>query len=203
MVTSHVLSHSQAEGTPMQASLSLVKNEHEKDNELSLIAASKAGDRQAFHKLYQIHISRVYALSMRLCANATDAEEVAQEVFIQVWQKLDSFRGESKFSTWLHSVASHIALSHIRKRKTWWQRFFSESNEELEQTPVEHVNENEHGLDKYIARLPEQARIVFVLFAVEGYRHEEISKMLDIAVGSSKSQYHRARMLLREWIPNE
>jgi RNA polymerase sigma-70 factor (ECF subfamily) len=131
-----------------------------------------------------------------MMADKDSAEDVCQEVFVQLWQKINNFRGESKFSTWLHSVATNIVLGHIRKNKTWIQRIFSIEEQVVEDIAVEMPELS--NLDKNIQSLPERARLVFILFAIEGYRHEEISKMLGMAVGSSKSQYHRAKGLLRE-----
>nr|WP_246034092.1 sigma-70 family RNA polymerase sigma factor [Thalassotalea mangrovi] len=163
------------------------------------IELAQNGDRQAFQQLYQLHIGRVYALCVRMIADREQAEDVAQEVFVQVWLKLDKFRGDSKFSTWLHSVATNTALSHLRKQKNWLQRVFS-LEEAANSEPVINDHPELSDLDKTILRLPEKARLVFVLFAVEGYRHEEIANMLDMAVGSSKSHYHRAKKLLQEWL---
>nr|WP_068544516.1 RNA polymerase sigma factor [Thalassotalea crassostreae] len=167
--------------------------------ELEWILQAKQGDRQAFNHLYQLHIGRVYALCYRMLSSADQAEDVAQEVFVQVWLKMDNFRGDAKFSTWLHSVATNTVLTHIRKQKNWLQKVFS-----IEEQPQAEQAGNEisdlSDMDKMILRLPEKARLVFVLFAVEGYRHEEIATMLNMAVGSSKSHYHRARNLLKEWL---
>nr|WP_143047967.1 RNA polymerase sigma factor [Thalassotalea agarivorans] len=166
-----------------------------------LIALTKNGDTKAFNQLYMTHHARIYALCLRMLADAHSAEDVCQEVFVQVWQKIINFRGESKFSTWLHSVATNVVLGHMRKQKNWLQKVFS-----IEEKPVEQAIEmlpEIHGLDKKIVRLPERARVVFVLFAVEGYRHEEIAQMMGMAVGSSKAQYHRARQLLKEWVNDE
>ena len=172
------------------------------DPELECIARAKQGDQQAFHQLYNEYHRRIYALCWRMLSDKDSAEDVCQEVFVQLWQKISNFRGESKFSTWLHSVATNIVLGHIRKQKNWLQRVFSIEDQPLAEISVEMPTHQEEitALDKQIMRLPERARLVFVLFAVEGYRHEEISKILNMAVGSSKSQYHRAKSLLREWI---
>ncbi len=131
-----------------------------------------------------------------MLADKDSAEDVCQEVFVQLWQKISNFRGESKFSTWLHSVATNIVLGHIRKNKSWIQRVFSIEDQTIEVATVEMPDCS--NLDKKIQTLPERARLVFVLFAIEGYRHEEIANMLGMAVGTSKAQYHRARGLLRE-----
>ncbi|WP_448213710.1 RNA polymerase sigma factor [Colwellia sp. MEBiC06753] len=168
------------------------------DEECKLINQAKSGDQQAFYQLYELHHRRVYGLCWRMLADKESAEDVCQEVFVQVWQKLASFQGNSKFSTWLHSVTTNIVLSHLRKQKNWLQRVFSIEDQVMEEGSCDMPEVSE--LDKHILRLPERARLVFVLFAVEGYRHEEISKMLNMAVGSSKSQYHRAKSLLQEWL---
>ncbi|WP_206486490.1 RNA polymerase sigma factor [Thalassotalea sp. G2M2-11] len=168
------------------------------DQEQELVQRAQQGDQQAFHQLYQNHYRRIYALCWRMLADKDSAEDVCQEVFVQLWQKISHFRGESKFTTWLHSVATNIVLGHIRKQKNWLQRIFSIEEQTTEEITVELKDEKTTSeLDKAIQRLPERARLVFVLFAVEGYRHEEIAKMLNMAVGSSKSQYHRAKGLLK------
>lgn len=171
------------------------------DDEQIWISQAKQGSQSAFYQLYQLHHKRIYALCWRMLADKDSAEDVCQEVFVVLWQKINNFRGESKFSTWLHSVASNVVLSHLRKHKNWLQRVFSieeQGNNFAEPSEGLADDSTLNILDKHIAKLPERARLVFILFAVEGYRHEEISKMLKMAVGSSKSQYHRARSLLKE-----
>lgn len=167
------------------------------------ITQAKMGSQTAFHKLYEKHHRQIYALCWRMLADKDSAEDVCQEVFVVLWQKINNFRGESKFSTWLHSVASNVVLGHLRKQKNWLQRVFSIEDQVKHALPEEAAvplddSSGLEELDKHIAKLPERARLVFVLFAVEGYRHEEIAKMLNMAVGSSKSQYHRAKALLKE-----
>lgn len=169
----------------------------------TLVARCIRGDRRAFRCLYEKHIGRVYAICLRLCGDKDDASDVAQEVFIQIWGKLESYRGESVFSTWLYRVTSNTAISHIRKRKPWWTHGLDWSKAQTEEALVTEPVHFEHNLDRKILELPEQARLVFVLFAIEGYRHEEIAKMLGIAAGTSKAQYHRARQLLKEKIEHE
>lgn len=171
------------------------------DGEQAWIAQAKKGSQDAFYQLYEKHHKQIYALCWRMLADKDSAEDVCQEVFVVLWQKINNFRGESKFSTWLHSVATNVVLGHLRKHKNWLQRVFS-IEEQGAQVAEPSVNLTDDStlrvLDQHISRLPERARLVFVLFAVEGYRHEEIAKMLKMAVGSSKSQYHRARQLLKE-----
>ena len=177
-------------------------------DEDELIVQVKLGNQQAFHQLYALHHKRVYALCWRMLADKSSADDACQEVFVQLWQKIANFRGESKFTTWLHSVSSNVVLGYLRKQKNWLQRVFSiEDNNihvDIEEISMDMLDVQEiTPLDKHIACLPERARLVFVLFAIEGYRHEEIAKMLDMAVGSSKSQYHRAKTLLRTWLMND
>lgn len=167
-----------------------------------LVAAVKGGDRDAYRQLYQQHVGRVYALCLRLTGERTLAEDATQEVFIQLWRKLHNYRGDSKFSTWLHAVATHVCISYLRKQKGWIRRVFN-----IEDTDaINHVAEAssaEVDLDAFVRRLPERARLVFVLHAIEGYRHEEIADMTGMAVGSSKAQFHRAKQLLQEWMGYE
>lgn len=169
------------------------------DSDAELVSRAQQGDQQAFYQLYDLHHRRVYALCWRMLADKDSAEDVCQEVFVQLWQKIGNFRGDSKFSTWLHSVATNTVLGHLRKQKNWLQRIFSIEDNNIEETGAPMADDSGMSvLDQKIQGLPERARIVFVLFAVEGYRHEEIAKMLNMAVGSSKSQYHRAKSLLKE-----
>ncbi|GGO75201.1 RNA polymerase sigma factor [Bowmanella pacifica] len=169
---------------------------------LNLIEAVKAGDKQAYQMLYQQHLGQVYALCYRLTADRALAEDVTQEVFIQLWRKLDNFRGEAKFRTWLHSVTSNVCVSYLRKQRGWWQRMFNLENSEA-MHEVAPGSAGEVDLDSLVQRLPERARMVFVLHAIEGYRHEEIAQIMDMAVGSSKAQFHRAKQLLSEWMGYE
>lgn len=170
--------------------------------ERDVITSAQQGCKHSYRKLYDAHVGRVYALCLRLTGEKTMAEDATQEVFIQLWRKLENFNGQSKFSTWLHSVTSNITISYIRKQKGWWQRTFN-----IESTPAMESLAEESAdvvaLDDYILRLPERARHVFVLHAIEGYRHEEIADMLDMAIGSSKAQFHRAKQLLTEWMGDE
>lgn len=168
--------------------------------ELSLtITAVKNGDKAAFKRLYLDHINMVYGLCLRLCADKALAEDATQEVFIQLWQKIGTFDGKSKFSTWLHSVASNICISYIRKQRGWWHKMISIVNESDHQQ-ADHGNIADTEFESYIYRLPERARWVFVLHAIEGYRHEEIAKILSMATATSKVQFHRARKMMEDWI---
>ncbi|MFW8590868.1 RNA polymerase sigma factor [Glaciecola sp. 2405UD65-10] len=168
-------------------------------SEAELVAAAQAKDKGAFKLLYKAHLNRVYALCFRLCADKSLAEDATQEVFIQVWRKIENFNGDSLFTTWLHSLASNVTISHIRKQRGWWQKMMN-----IEDAGIEPFSdENTHcsnQLEGLIMRLPERARMVFVLHAIEGYRHNQVASMLNMAEGTSKAQYHRARTLLQEWM---
>jgi RNA polymerase sigma-70 factor (ECF subfamily) len=167
-----------------------------------VIFAAQQGDKTAYRKLYDIHVGRVYALCFRLTGERTMAEDATQEVFIQLWEKLGNYNAQSKFTTWLHSVTSNITISYLRKQKGWWQKTFNIEDSPVMQDSAE-LSADTVSLDDYIVRLPERARHVFVLHALEGYRHDEIADLLNMAVGSSKAQFHRAKKLLTEWLQNE
>lgn len=175
------------------------------DDDEQLVVLLKQGNQNALKQLYDKYINRTYALSLRLSGDREIAEDITQEVYVQVWQKIHNFRGDSKFSTWLQSVTSNVAISHMRKQKPWWRSWFGSDEQNQQALDAQEISDDysdydlsRSGLDKHIASLPEQARVVFVLFAIEGWRHEEISKELGIAVGSSKAQYHRAKQLLQK-----
>lgn len=181
-----------------------------KDDDAQLVTLLKQGNQNALKQLYEKYINRTYALSLRLSGDREIAEDITQEVYVQVWQKIHNFRGDSKFSTWLQSVTSNVAISHMRKQKPWWRSWFGSDEQNQNALDAQEISDDssDHdlsrsGLDKHIANLPEQARVVFVLFAIEGWRHDEISKELGIAVGSSKAQYHRAKQLLQKQLLDE
>jgi RNA polymerase sigma-70 factor, ECF subfamily len=171
------------------------------DSEVTLIAQVRQRNQVAFKRLYEKYLGKVYGLCLRMTGNRQLAEEAAQEVFIQVWRKLDTFNGDSSFSTWLHSLTANTTISYMRKQKNWLQRMIrSEDYQEMaEQLPASAATDEEH-LYACLARLPERARMVFVLHAIEGYRQEEIAKQLGIAVGTVKAQFHRARELMEGWL---
>ena len=166
-----------------------------------LVARAQGGDQTAFRDLYRQHAGRVYALCLRLTGEAGAAEERTQDVFVRLWDKLSSFRGESAFSSWLHRLAVNVVLNEQRARGRREQRV----------RPVADPGALERGggrgeptvglridLEHAIAGLPDGAREVFVLFDIEGYGHAEIADLVGIAEGTSKAQLFRARRLLRE-----
>jgi RNA polymerase sigma-70 factor (ECF subfamily) len=160
-------------------------------------ALAARGDPRAFERLYRAHVGRVRALAYRL-GGAEDADEMTQDVFVRAWEKLGTFKGNSAFGTWLHSLAVRVILTRCTERRTRETRFGYDT-EVLERT-AGRAERPELNLDFETAlqRLSHSARQVFVLHDVEGYKHEEIAGLLGIAVGTSKSHLHRARMALRK-----
>lgn len=128
----------------------------------------------------------------------SEAEELTQDVFVRAWQKLHTFRGDAAFSTWLHRLAVNVFLGHLRSRKRDRERFV-ESEAHLERASTRSPGaEARVDLEAALEELPDGARQVFVLHDVEGFKHDEIAAMLGVAAGTSKSQLHRARSILRE-----
>lgn len=174
------------------------------DDDSCLVQRAQSKDVEAFQQLFKRHERRVFGLVYRLCHDGSQAEDLTQEVFVQVWQKLGSFRGESKFTTWLHSVATRTAITELRKNQRWYRRlFFADDAMKSGAEPVHEQPADLGELDRLVAKLPEQTRWVFVLHGLEGLRHEEVAQQLGIAVGTSKAQFHRARKMLEEWIEHD
>jgi RNA polymerase sigma-70 factor (ECF subfamily) len=172
---------------------------HDEDRNRVFLAIG--GDVAAFESLYRQHRDRTFGLVWRLCGcNQALAEDLLQETFVRAWSKLHLFRGESLFGTWLHRLAVNVVLSdrRIRVRRA---RFESSLDETAERTAVgqrDVYSADHRDLENAIAKLPERARTVLVLFDIEGYGHAEIGDITGMAEGSSKAQLHRARKLLRE-----
>ncbi|MDN5369430.1 MAG: polymerase sigma-70 factor, subfamily [Shewanella sp.] len=170
------------------------------ETERQLIQRARLGDKMAFAEIYRLHHQRVYALCLRLAGQSSLAEEITQDCFIRLWEKLDQFRGDSKFSTWLHSLSVNQALTSLKKHRSFWARFLPLSDSSAETCSDGTEIPDTSLLDKKIMQLPERARIVFVLFAIEGYSHEEIAALMHTTAGTSKAQYHRAKALLKEML---
>lgn len=155
------------------------------------------GDEPAFERLYRRHVARVASLA-RWLGDPADADDAVQEVFLRVWQKLHTFAGQSAFSTWLHRVAVNL-LVRRRERAGIRQRRESTEEEPVLAAPAPADRpELRLAIERAVERLPAGARDVFVLHDMEGYKHEEIGRLLGVDPGTSRSQLHRARMLLRQ-----
>jgi len=164
-----------------------------------LVARAQAGDQMAFRDLYRQHAGRVYALCLRLTGDARDAEERTQDVFVRLWDKLASFRGDSAFSSWLHRLAVNVVFNEQRTTSRRERRVTPAADPAvLEKEPRARIDGLDLDLERAIGELPEGAREIFVLFDIEGYGHAEIAELTGIAEGTSKAQLFRARRLLRE-----
>jgi RNA polymerase sigma-70 factor (ECF subfamily) len=172
-----------------------------KDIELTKVAAQ--GDMGAFEEIYKRHHRRVYSICLRMLQNASEAEDLTQDVFIQLYRKISSFRGDSAFTTWLHRMTVNQVLMHFRKRTVKYEKTTEEGD-----TPDQIVSGtgNPHkmqivdkiALDNAIEQLPTGYKNVFVLHDVEGFEHEEVARILGCSVGTSKSQLHKARLKLQK-----
>ena len=166
-------------------------------DEAAWIRQAQRADAPAFEKLYRLHVDKVYGLCLRMTGNVSEAEDCTQDAFIQAWNKLTKFRGDSTFSTWLHRIAVNSVLGRMRKAKREHDRI--DAAAEFAAPALATGDDGElRDLADAIERLPEGARHVFVLQAVYGYSHNETGEMLGIATGTSKAQLHRARKLLME-----
>lgn len=182
-------------------------------SEADAIRLAQKGDAAAFEQLYRLHSRRVYALCLRMVGNTAEAEDLAQEAFLQLFRKIHTFRGESAFSTWLHRLAVNVVLMKLRK-KTLPETSLEETTEPDEETggprrdiggpdalltgSIDRVN-----LERAVEQLPPGYKTVFVLHDVQGYEHNEIAEIMGCSIGNSKSQLHKARLRLRELLQEE
>lgn len=174
--------------------------------EAEAIARAQAGEAASFEVLYNRHKRRVYSLCLRMTGDRSRAEDLTQEAFMKLFRKIESFRGESAFATWLHRLTVNTVLMEFRKRR-WPETSLEESlGPQHEGSPAQEVGATDTilqssvdriTLERAIAELPLGYRIIFVLHDVEGYGHNEIAEMLGCSMGNSKSQLHKARMKLR------
>jgi RNA polymerase sigma-70 factor, ECF subfamily len=188
---------------PHAASVSPAKTEPGHSSDLQLARYAARGDMEAFEEIYGRHQRMVYSLCLRMLQNVAEAEDVAQEVFITLFHKIGGFRGEAAFTTWLHRLTVNQVLMRFRKRK-------ARREEQVEDTLKDtHAGERLAGaraaplidriaLDGALAQLPPGYRAAFILHDIEGYEHEEVARILGCAVGTSKSQLHKARTKLRK-----
>jgi RNA polymerase sigma-70 factor (ECF subfamily) len=168
-----------------------------RDADAALVRSAVCGDTTAFEQLYRRHAGRVHGAILRLVGrDRARAEELTQDAFVQAWRKLGSFRFESAFATWLHRLGVNIALMDLRIRRDE-DAMDDDDLQAAAGFEVPFCAAERGDLERAVAALPTRARAVLVLHDVEGYKHEEISAELGMAVGSSKAQLHRARGLLR------
>lgn len=171
-------------------------------DDATLIKRAQRSDSRAFEALYRKHVDKVYGVCLRMTGNVSEAEDCAQEAFIQAWRKLDKFRGDSAFSTWLHRIAVNAVLGRIRKSSREQDRITAVRD--ISPPSIDTGDSGEmRDLSDAVDRLPEGARHVFVLHAVYGYSHDETGNMLGIAAGTSKAQLHRAKRLLAQQLKQQ
>jgi RNA polymerase sigma-70 factor (ECF subfamily) len=194
---------------PNLASLKLTTPNELSENEA--IRLAQAGDSDGFERLYRLHSRRVYRLCLHMVNNPSDAEDLTQTAFLQTFRKIQTFRADSLFSTWLHRLTINIVLMHFRKRKhceiSLNETF--QPNDESSKPPVEFGGPDLNldgvidrvNLEKAIHQLPNGYKKMLILHDIAGYRHNEISRILGCSVGNSKSQLHKARQRLRELLP--
>lgn len=165
-----------------------------------LIERVLAGDGRAERALYDAHVDRVFRLCYRLAdGDASRAEDFAQETFVRAFDRLDSFRGESALATWLHSIAVSVALNGMRRVRRWNEREVALDDVPGAGAADRHADPDlKTKLRRAIAALPEHYRVVFVMYDMEGYTHEEIGAVLNVPAGTSKARLSRARARLRE-----
>ena len=172
------------------------------------IELAAAGDVTAFEELYRAYHRRVYSLCFRMTRNAADAEDLTQAVFIQLFRKLKTFRGESTFYTWLHRLTMNEVLMHFRKPAV--RRELATDDDSVLTEPLAGAPKpartslvDNISLKEAIRQLSPGYRTVFILHDVAGYEHEQIGKILGCAVGTSKSQLYKARLKLRQLLTKQ
>ena len=175
-----------------------------------VIQLAQRGDVGAFELIYRLHCRRVYNLCRRMAKDPGEAEDLTQEAFMQLFRRIRTFRGESAFSTWLHRLTANIVLMHLRKKKpvstSLDQMFAYDDGDDRLRNEVGHPDLRLTGifdrvnLQRAVKQLPEGYRAMFILHDVHGYEHKEIAEILGCSVGTSKSQLHKARRQIREFL---
>lgn len=169
--------------------------------EALLIQQVQARQQPAFRRLYARYLPQVYGLCLRMTGSRGLAEDATQEAFLLLWRQIGSFRGDSSFSTWLHRLTANSTISHLRRQKHWWQRL---GDHDSYLTAVEQLEADADAdlgqLQCLLSRLPERARLVFVLHAIEGYRQEQVAQLMGTSTGTVKAQFHKASNQLKAWL---
>ena len=173
-----------------------------KPEEADLIDRCKRREPGAFEELYRLHAGRVYNLACRLTGSVSDGEDLMQEIFVQVYRKLDGFKGESAVGTWIYRLATNQCLDYLRSHEAKSRKLNDPIQNEgaLMAHVPRPMRADRLDLERAIARLAPGYRAAFVLHDVEGFEHREVATILGIAEGTSKSQVHKARMKIREYL---
>lgn len=178
-------------------------------DDLALAERCRAGDFEAFEALYREHSPRLFALTVRMLGNRTDAEDMLQEIFLTAHRKLKSYRGDARLSTWLFRLATNVCLDHLRSKAARMTQATSSLDDDHAAEPATASPGRVVGtvqridLERAVARLPQGSRAAFLLHDVEGFEHREVAAMLGISEGTSKSQVHKARLKLRGLLTGE
>lgn len=168
-----------------------------------LIKTARKGDQQSMYRLYKLYVQAMYNTCVRMVSNQYDAEDIIQESFVKAFKNLDSFRGESSFGSWLKRIVINQSITFIKSKKLEITDF-DNLQIVIDEPEKSNFPEIEPGkIHESIKTLPEKARVVLNLYLLEGYRHKEIAEILDISESTSKSQYLRAKQLLREKLEKE
>jgi len=177
-------------------------------SDLELVKRAQEGDAEAFEALFHAHKARVYSICVRMTNNTAQAEDLTQDAFLQVFRKLSTFKGNSALSTWLYRIAVNTVLMHFRKKALKQVSLDESSSHDAKQIKREYggrdgrlsASVDRITLTRAIQDLPAGYRKIFLLHEVEGYEHQEIAKLLDCSVGNSKSQLHKAKLRIREFL---
>lgn len=180
-------------------------------NEDEAIVRAGQGDATAFERLYNAHSKRVYSLCLRMLKNAAEAEDLTQQVFLQVFRKIATFRGDSSFSTWLHRISVNAVLMHLRRNRPDEIRTESlDDTTKNDARPAQLAPNNSSltlidrlNLARAVRKLAPGYKRLFLMHDVIGYKHNEIAALLGCSTGSSKSQLHKARKRLRQLLSGE
>ncbi len=180
-----------------------VKADYTRSQDFALTRRVARGDASAFEELYRLHHRRVYTLCLRMTQNEAEAEDITQDIFIVLLHKAGDYRAEASFTTWLHRMTVNQVLMHFRRKKAKRE---DQAEDERDETPAPRGSAGARPaqlvdritLEDALARLPPGYRAAFVLHDIEGYEHEEVARLLNCAVGTSKSQLHKARTKLRK-----
>ena len=193
-----------AEGAPPKPGA-----DHKGSSDYALTRRAARGDAEAFEELYRLHHRRVYTLCLRMTQNEAEAEDITQDIFIVLLHKAGDYRAEASFTTWLHRMTVNQVLMHFRRKKAKREEQAEDDGREEACAPrgaagarpaqlIDRIT-----LEDALARLPPGYRAAFVLHDVEGYEHEEVARLLGCAVGTSKSQLHKARTKLRKLLKGQ
>jgi RNA polymerase sigma factor (sigma-70 family) len=163
-----------------------------------LIEACRAGRRDAQFDLYKLYSRAMYNTALRMVQNPHDAEDILQSIFVEVFTKLDSFRYESSIGAWMKRIAINKCINFLKSRRLSLSELTAQADRAEDVTPDVEPAYSIERINEAIAGLPDGYRVVFSLYAVEGYDHEEIAQILAITEATSKSQYSRAKAKLRE-----